>query len=65
MDLLLQVDNVLILRVNVWIVTQLARCLLFLLLAAEVHGRCRVVACVAAKGATTSEIRPAFQITAS
>lgn len=64
-DLLLQVDNVLVLRVNVWIITQLARCLLFLLLAAEIHGHSRLIALVAAKGATTSEIRSAFQITAS
>ena len=66
MNLLLQVNNVLVLTVAfVGIYAQLAWGLLALLLPTEVHRDSRLVSGIVTEGATTSEIRTAFQIAAS
>ena len=65
MDLLLEVDDVFIGGVDVGVVAQLTWGLLSLVLSAEIHRHGRLIACVIAKGATTSEIGTAFQIAAS
>ena len=65
MDLLLEVDDVFVFRVDVGVVAQLARGLLPLVLSTEIHRHSRLIACVIAKGATASEIGAAFQIAAS
>ena len=56
-DLLLQVDDVFVCRVDIGVGAKLTRCKLLFLLTTEVHGRSAVVTRAATEGTSPSEIR--------
>ena len=64
-NLLLQVNDVVILGVLVGVHTELTWVLLALILPTEVHHRGRIVASIAAEGASTTEVGSTFQRTAA